>query len=191
MKRLLFLFLIVPIIGFSQSKTKEQRQAELDAKKEEIKKKPKSVEKLKEYTASNGVTYTIGDEIELGRGSDANGNFIYVSLAGLAASTNVEQNRLGAFNAGLFVKIKKIKKLNQKNLRGVFFIVGGGNLSNYFIDIENAIATCEIKICNDKEVLYGKTDKYDQLAKIKKLFDDGVLSKEEYESEKKKILDDN
>lgn len=31
-------------------------------------------------------------------------------------------------------------------------------------------------------------DKYDQLAKIKKLLDDGVLSQEEFENEKKRIL---
>lgn len=31
-------------------------------------------------------------------------------------------------------------------------------------------------------------DKYDQLSKIKKLLDDGILSQEEYENEKRKIL---
>lgn len=33
-----------------------------------------------------------------------------------------------------------------------------------------------------------ETDKYDQLSKIKKLLDEGVLSQEEFEMEKKKIL---
>lgn len=32
-------------------------------------------------------------------------------------------------------------------------------------------------------------DKYDKLLKIKKLLDDGIITKEEYEKEKKKILD--
>lgn len=36
--------------------------------------------------------------------------------------------------------------------------------------------------------IYNSTDKYDKLAKIKRLLDQGVLSQEEYDSEKKKIL---
>ena len=36
----------------------------------------------------------------------------------------------------------------------------------------------------------GENDKYEQLSKIKRLYDDKVLTKEEFLSEKKKILDD-
>ena len=36
-----------------------------------------------------------------------------------------------------------------------------------------------------------KLDKFSKLEKLKKLFDDGALTKEEYEKEKKKILDEN
>jgi len=149
----------------------------------------KKREKMTEFTASNGITYKIGDEIKLGRGSDTNGKFVYVNIGGWAVSTNPEQNRLGAGNAGLIVTIKKIIKYNYKRYKGIYFTVGGGNITNYILDIENAIATCEIENCKKgKELTLASSDKYDKLKKLKELFDNGVLSKEEFDTEKKKIL---
>ncbi len=40
----------------------------------------KKVEKLSEYTASNGVTYKVGDDIRLGRGSSYDRSFVYVRM---------------------------------------------------------------------------------------------------------------
>lgn len=155
----------------------------------------KKIEKLEEFTASNGITYKIGDEVKLGRGSDTNGKFVYVNIGGWAISTNPEENRLGAANAGLLVTIKKINKYNHKRYKGVYFTVGGGNITNYTLDIENAIKTCEVENCTKEvqkvEVVGNTSDKYDQLKKIKKLLDDGVLTQEEYDAEKKKILEQN
>ncbi|TDN80361.1 putative oligomerization/nucleic acid binding protein [Salegentibacter sp. 24] len=158
----------------------------------------KRVQKLDEYTASNGITYEVGDEIKLGRGSDTDGRFVYVNMAGWGAALtatnnakyNAEQNRLGSTNSGLIVTVKKIKEYNKKRFKGVIFTVGGGNITNYTLDIENAIATCEIDDCSEEnETAPSSTDKYDQLAKLKELFDSGVLTEEEFESEKKKILE--
>lgn len=149
------------------------------------------IKKLDEYTASNGITYKEGDEIKLGRGSDTDGRFVYVFMGGWAMSTNPEANRLGAANAGLLVTVKKIKKYNYKRYKGIYMTVGGGNISNYILDIENAISTCEIEDCKKENNSISTTDKYDKLAKLKKLFDEGVLSEEEYNVEKKKILQEN
>jgi len=158
--------------------------------------------KLKEYTASNGVTYKIDDDIKLGRGSDTNGRFVYVNMGGwyqyAAASSNsnynANNNRLPASNTGLIVTIKKIKKYNYKRYKGVFFTVGGGNITNYVIDIENAIATCEVENCkieDDKVVNVPKRDIYDELRKLKELHKDGIITDEEYEKEKKELLEKN
>ncbi len=147
-------------------------------------------QKLEEYTAANGITYKVGEEFELNRGSDTNGKFVYVNIGGWAVSSNAENNRLGAGNAGLIVTIKKIKKYDYKRYKGVYFTVGGGNLTNYTINIEKAIESCEVKPCKeDVSAVVQESDKYDKLAKIKKLLDDGILSQEEYEAEKKKILE--
>ena len=153
----------------------------------------KKREKLSEFTASNGITYKIGDEIKLGQGSDTNGKFVYVNIGGWAVSTNPEANRLGAANAGLIVTVKKINKYNYKRYKGVYMTVGGGNITNYTLDIENAIKTCEVENCTKEvqkvEIVGNTTDKYDQLKKIKKLLDEGILTQEEYDAEKKKILE--
>jgi len=45
----------------------------------------------------------------------------------------------------------------------------------------------ENKLLN-KDTIITSTDKYDQLSKIKKLLDENVISQEEFENEKKKIL---
>lgn len=147
--------------------------------------------KLKEYTASNGITYKIGDTITLANGSNFDGKFQYVQMGGLARTANAEANKLPGINSGLKVNIKKIRHTKNKRFDMVWFVVGGGNIANYWLFIEDAIDSCEIDNCNEKvqkvEVV-DASDKYDKLAKIKKLLDDGVLTKEEYETEKKKIL---
>ena len=150
------------------------------------------VQKLQEYKASNGVVYKVGDNIKLGRGSGANGDFVYVTLGGWGMVAEGKVTPLPPSNAGLVVTIKKIKKYDYKHYKGVYFTIGGGNITNYNLDIENAIATGEIAGPKNKNMAQEKTnaapDKYDELMKIKKLFDQGVLTKEEYEAEKKKIL---
>jgi hypothetical protein len=150
------------------------------------------VEKLNEFKASNGVTYKVGDQIKLGRGSGANGAFVYVTIGGWGMVASGKVTPLPPSDAGLIVTIKKIRKYNYKHYKGVYFTVGGGNITNYNVDIENAIATGEIFDPKAKKIAKEKgnavPDKYDELMKIKKLFDQGVLTKEEYEAEKKKIL---
>jgi len=56
------------------------------------------------------------------------------------------------------------------------------------IDIELAIHNCEIVDC-EPSTSTQVIDKYDKLRKIKKLYDEGVLTEQEFLKEKKKILD--
>ena len=116
MKKITFLIIAVFTLNLSQGQKKK--------------------EKLTEFIASNNIKYKIGDEIKLGRGSDTNGKFVYINITGLAMSSDPDQNRLGAANAGLLVTIKKIFKYNYKRYKGVYFTVGGGNIANYSLDIE-------------------------------------------------------
>jgi len=52
-----------------------------------------NVKKLNEYKASNGITYKIGDEIKLGKGSNDNGNIVYVTMVGWAHLSQNETER--------------------------------------------------------------------------------------------------
>ena len=122
-------------------------------------------EKIEEYTASNKITYKVGDNVALGRGSGNNGTFVYLRIAGWAMGGNMQ---IGSAYAGLNVNIKKIKKFKYKGLDKVMFTVGGGNITNYSLDIEEAIGSCEVKDCiKQGATIINETDKYDKLKKLK------------------------
>lgn len=144
--------------------------------------------KLKEYKASNNITYKEGDTITMGRGSGSQGSFVFYQMGGLA--TTMGDNSLPSIHGGTNVILKKIKVAKVRGIEKVWFVVNGGNITNYNLFIEDAIATCEIKDCNSKSES-NAPDKYDQLKKLKQLLDDGTLTQEEYEIEKKDILRDN
>ena len=148
--------------------------------------------KLNEYKASNGVTYKVGDTIKLARGSGTNGTFVYVTT-GTRVITGTGAY-LSSMSSGLIVTIEQIIKFNYKHYKGVFFFVDGGWFTTYSINIENAIAVGEIQSPNNKKMTQknnnNRCDKYDELMKIKKLLDQGVLTKEEFEAEKKKTLEE-
>ncbi|WP_461303822.1 SHOCT domain-containing protein [Aureisphaera sp.] len=152
----------------------------------------KKIEKLKEYKATNGVTYKIGDTLQLGKGSGQNGIYDFIHSTGLAVATSGKAQPLDAVNTKFtFVKVKKIKEYNSKHYKGVIMTVGVKHLTNHLIYVEEAIESCEILPCLKNEGGINQSDKYDQLAKIKKLLDDGVLTMKEFEIEKAKILNGN
>ena len=148
----------------------------------------------KTYSASNGMTYTEGDTIMLGMGSMPNGDFKWLQMGGWAAAMSYNSNagssqfNIGKGYANTAVVLKKIKSYKTKGTEKYYFIVGGGNITNYYLYIEEAIETCEIKCKPFAQSNNIQSDKYDQLKKIKELFDNGVISSEEYEKEKQKLL---
>jgi hypothetical protein len=145
-------------------------------------------QKLESYKASNGVEYHIGDTIRLGRGSSGSKAFVYIQIGGIAVDINhPENNYLPATWSGSFVKLKKIQK-HQKTGK-IWFIVGGGNIVNYYAQIEEAIAECEVVPCKTEPLVVSGPDKFDQLKKLKELLDSGALTQEEYDKEKAKILE--
>lgn len=138
-------------------------------------------QELPEYTASNGVTYKPGDNIKMGRGSGNSGDFVYLVMGGMAQQNVIHKNY-----AGRGVTLKRIKKFKSGGQDKVAFIVGGGNITNYNLFIEDAIATCEVEACNRQPV--EAPDKFQKLKELKELLDSGALTQEEYDKEKQKIL---
>lgn len=145
-------------------------------------------QRISEYKASNGITYKEGDTIKLGMGSGNRGTFVYLQIGGWMAG---DSTPIGSNYNGLNVIIAKIKKFTFKGAEKVVFSVKGGNITNYNLMIEDAISVCEIKDCIEKKpIVINESDKYDKLKKLKELFDSGTLTKEEYEKEKKMLLDE-
>ena len=79
----------------------------------------------------------------------------------------------------------------------VYYVKIGQGLINYEMDIENAIRSGEIIVPDEflpkskNQIQQIKESKYDKLTKIKELKDSEVLSEEEYQKEKEKILSEN
>lgn len=142
--------------------------------------------RIDQYTASNGITYHEGDTVLLGRGSGPGGSFSYITVGGWAAST--QPQGIGAGYSGLAVTINKIKQYTTRGQTKVWFVVAGGNITNYNLIIEDAIAVCEVVPCAS-QAAGSPSDKYDDLKKLKDLLDQGVITEEEFSKEKAKILE--
>ena len=151
-------------------------------------------QKTNRYEASNGKVYHVGDTIFLGQGSMPNGDFKFVEIGGWSAIMSYnsragsDQFNLHKAYSGIPVVVKKIKYLLLNGFVKVVFVIDGGNITNYNLWIEDAIATCEIKDCKKNEVQGTQPDKYDKLIKLKELFDSEIITKDEFETEKAKIL---
>ncbi|MBW4888465.1 SHOCT domain-containing protein [Mucilaginibacter sp. HMF5004] len=176
MKKLAFLLLLLPLASFAQI---------LGLGK-----------KLTEYKASNGITYRIGDTVRLGQGSAPNGTFRYVQYAGWmtfmsTATKGADSHNLERNGSGYNTVIKKIHSSKANGAEKVVFAVGMGGANNFDLWIEDCIASCEIAACKANAAATTAAeggDKFDQLKKLKALYDGGAITAAEYDVQKKKLL---
>lgn len=145
---------------------------------------------LTEYTASNNVTYQIGDTIKLGRGSAPNGDFIYCQMgdtyavmAALGGSAGRIDQGLPRNLSGANMVIKKIKETKFKGAKVISFNVAGGNLVQYKILIEDALATGELRSNG-----FTSDEALAELKKAKDKLDLGLIKSEQYDSIKSTLL---
>ncbi|MGZ3812737.1 MAG: hypothetical protein ACXVJN_13395, partial [Mucilaginibacter sp.] len=141
-------------------------------------------QKITEYTAINGVTYHLRDTVRLGTGSSPNGTFLYLQMGGWGAALSDDENKgpdqlnIGRGYANTAVVIKKIKSGKIKGIVKYWFIVGGGNITNYTLTIDDAIQACEVVPCANNTptttVIQQSDDKFDKLKKLKALLDSGA-----------------
>ena len=148
-----------------------------------------SAQSLTEYTASNNVTYHIGDTIKLGRGSAPNGNFIYCQMgdtyavmAALGGGGQIDQG-LPRNLSGANMIIKKIKETKFKGAKLISFNVAGGNFVQYKILVEDALATGELKSNG-----YTSDEALTALKKAKDKLDLGLIKPEQYDSIKTTLV---
>jgi len=150
-------------------------------------------------------------DIKIGIGSMPDGDFKFIrtnsaSLFAYHSTTgyNGLANQANSFarnQSGLKYSIKSVEKRGSKKHGYVYYAKIGSGLINYEIDVENAIASGELAVPDEFKQKPKTTATVvevkqqisvaDELAKLKKLYDDGVLTKEEYETQKKKLLEKN
>lgn len=145
--------------------------------------------KIDSYTASDNITYHVGDTIKLGTGSDNKGNFKYLQMGGLyntmaAMNGNYDEmsSSVGRNYSGLNVVIKKIKEQKFKGGTKVFFVVGGGDLTNYNLMIEEALKTGEVA-----SIGMSSDEALARLKKEKDKLDLGLITSEQYELKKQEL----
>lgn len=191
-KTTLLLCLIISISGFSQAELKPGTRAGVAHRS------------VKEgYNTNLGWKLEEGDTLRLGIGSRDRQSFSYIYSSPASFSQIMDANQEITYLENDYNnKIAIIKKFGAKGKRKIgykaYAVVGIGEFENYWVEIEDAIEYGELippspEFAPEKEVMEVKvlgqqTDKYDKLAKLKNLLDEGVLTQEEYESEKKKLL---
>lgn len=160
---------------------------------------------------TSGYKIVEKQDIKIGTGSMPDGDFKFIrrnsaSLFNYYSTTGYQglANQANAFprnQAGLKYKIKSIEQRGNKKHGYVYYAKIGSGLINYEIDVENAIASGELQVPDEfrpKPKQSGTVVEVrqqfsvaDELAKLKKLYEDSVLTKEEYETQKKKLLEKN
>jgi len=154
---------------------------------------------IKEYKATNGVTYHLNDTVRLGKGSKADGSFLYVEDRGLSLPRpGPAGNSRGGGGRGLTkdfanaaVIVKSIRTVPVNGVDKYLFMVNPGGLFRYSMFIDDAIAACEVKPCATPDT--PNTSRpvpsvADEIKKLKQLLDSGALTQAEYDSQKKKLL---
>lgn len=160
---------------------------------------------------TSGYKIIVGQDINIGTGATPDGDFKFIrrNSSGfgtiLVTTNNNDYNKsqlsLPRNMAGHKGKVVKIVARGNKKI-GITYepliTLGAGR---YEIDTENAIAFGELIIPEEFKIKSKTTTSViemqqpisiaDELTKLKKLFDDGVLTKEEFELQKKKLLEKN
>lgn len=154
-------------------------------------------------TTSTGFKVYEGLDLKIGTGSMNDGDFKFIrtnaaSVFNYSSTTGYQglANQANSFkrsNSGLTFKVKKIMPRGNKRNGFVYYAKIGSGLMNYEIDLENAIKSGELIIPDEflpkeKSQHLNSETKYDKLKKIKELKDSGVLSEEEFQKEKDKIM---
>lgn len=148
--------------------------------------------KLNSIETTTGWSIHPGDSIRLGKGSNPDGSFKYVTSGkGLDAVKITDKE-------GKQIAIDHVvdRNYNYKTY-AVFRIYSDGTLvvknglaGRFTLDIEPALKAGELLQKAQKEtvIVVNQGSVADELAKLKKLYEEGALTKQEYEAQKKKLL---
>ncbi len=155
----------------------------------------KGKEELITYTTEDKTNYTVGDSIHFGIGSNPNGLFRYVYKLKNAWSN------FAYYDATLnykFAIIDQIQKNGSDKTGYTVYFVFRYPAGKSAIMVESAISEGEVitpaskKKAEEKNkpiiIQQGGTSLADEIMKLKELLDQGILTQEEYDAQKQKLL---
>ena len=148
--------------------------------------------KTDSVTVMDNIKIKVGDKIQIGQGSSPERNFRYIYNFNSQGAPN------GISSKTYIVKKLKYEEDKKTDTKQYFaFIQLEGLMGGSFaINLENAIRYKEIislnKISFDNENKSNQTQNkvsiVDELKKLKELLDQGVITQDEFNAQKKKIL---
>jgi len=161
--------------------------------------------------SATGYKIIPGQEIFIGTGSTPDGDFKFIRRNSSGFGTAMIMTNNNAYNksqlslprnmAGHKGKVIKIVTRGNKKIGETYEPLITFGSGRYEIDVDNAIASGEIivpdefkpKSKNTATVVEVKQQisVADELTKLKKLLDDGILTQAEYDAQKKKVLEGN
>jgi hypothetical protein len=183
MKRILFVLLFTTYLANAQEKEKTYISGDT-------------------LFTSTGYNIIKGGQIKVGTGATPDGDFKYIRInqASIFRYSSTTGNNSGANSANAFPRNRSGYKYevlsvnergNKKNGYVYYIRIGNGPL-RYEIDVENAIKAGELEVPDEyklsKDPVGSKVSIADELLKLKNLKDAGVLTEEEFEAQKKKLL---
>lgn len=152
------------------------------------------------YTTS-GMVVGVGQKIKLGLGTMPDGDFKFVRINSSSIFHNTEisnynsgynansANSMNRRNSGKEFTIARLERRGDEDHGYNYYVVVRG-VPKYEVDIENAIASGELVVpAKSKTGLTDGSSIADELLKFKNLYDEGVLTKEEFIARKKKLLE--
>lgn len=150
-----------------------------------------------EFTTSAGTVVHAGDTLHLGRGTLPNGSFQYVYVPDNMFTGSHQQNFTSQMT-NLSVRVKDIRVQRTRNFGDKTVAVIKANTINGCVDLNAAESSGEIITANTRRAAVSAAGSgasaaapvstADELLKLKKLYDQKILTKEEYDAQKAKLL---
>ncbi len=160
---------------------------------------------------TSGYKIVVGQDINIGTGATPDGDFKFIRKNSSGFGTMMVMTDNNSYNksqlslprnmAGHKGKVAKIVTRGSKKIGFTYEPLITFGSGRYEIDVDNAIASGEIivpdeykpkpKVTTTVVEVKQQVSVADELVKMKKLLDDGILTKEEYEAQKKKLLEKN
>jgi len=141
--------------------------------------KPKG--KIEQYISKDGYIYSKGDTIIVGKGSGANGSFVYVT--GINTSFESYIPNASLYNTKAIINTMYVEGNKISGWKVIFYTKSSFQQNGLKFFIEDAIVNGEIK-----SIGMTSDEALSELKKCKEKLELGVITQEEYDKKKSELM---